>query len=246
VFVSSGWGPPFLLHDAHTGPHLPLRGLIPDWYAALAEALGRPIELRLLPTRRQKAMPPNSDIRCFGVQEWEPPQVRSGFANLPPFMAVEEVLVSRPDQARVRSLAELQGRVIGTVAGYAYPALTPAFESGQLQREDAPDEVRALMKQQLGRSDYTVVRRSTLEYLREQDAPRWQGLTESPWVLTSAQMSCGVRIGGVLALDELARAQAAVLAQARWQQRLAGALLPEVLLSTQPPAAGPLRAPRRR
>jgi hypothetical protein len=242
VYISTGWGPPFVLHDeAQDEPAAPLRGLIPDWYAALSAELGRPIELRLRPTRRQKATPPNSDIRCFGVEEWEPPQVRRAFKNLPPFMAVEEVLVSLRDQARVRDLADLQGHVIGTVAGYHYPALTRAFDTGQALRDDAPDELRALMKQLLGRTHYAVVRRSTLEYLRQQEPQRWAPLTASPWVLASVQMSCGVRLGGPLALEELARAQSAVLAQAAWQQRLAGALLPEAYLTAAPPGAGSAR-----
>lgn len=207
VSVSVAWGPPFLLPSS--GGDAPRRGLIPDWYAALERELGRPLLLQHAPPARTKrrALEGKVDLRCFHHPDWEVAEAPDLFVEVQQVgIVVEERLVGRFDAPLVNGLAELRGRRVGTVLGYAYPPLTDAFARGEVRREDAPAEINALEKQREGRTDYAIVRSSMLAWLQRED-PRWQVLRASPWVVSSLPMYCGVRRGGPLDPADLAAAQ---------------------------------------
>ncbi len=210
AFAATSWGPPFLLPHSAPTPRAQA-GLIPDWYAELARALKRPIEVSYFPPNRLvvETGTGQPDLGCFGSAAWDTQDAPRIYADTAaPFLRVEEVLVSRsPTVAR---LADLRGRRVGVVAGYVYPTLEPAFRDGSVLREDAPTELAMLRKQLLGRSDHAVVRRLTLEHLQQTD-PQWRVLQASPWLVSVTDLYCGVRRGGALSLADLEAAQRQLL-----------------------------------
>jgi len=221
VWVSTSWGPPFLLPQSGP-PGEPRRGLIPDWYAAPARALGQPLAITYVPPLRlAQDGAAHQDLRCFGARAWVPAGVVSWYENAArPFLAIEEVLVGHGGSPVVHDLARLQGRRIGAVAGYRYPALEAAFDSGRLLRDNAPNELAMLRKQLRGHTDYAVIRRWTLEHMRQLD-PQWRALAVMPLTVSHTDLFCGVRRGGPLPLATLEAAQARLLRSGALEQLLA-------------------------
>lgn len=215
ITVSTGWGPPFLVPAARGS----YRGLIPDWYEALAAGLGRRLVLDYVPPRRVALQASTQDLRCFGAREWGP--LERGFVETAePFMTVDEVLAGPADGEVPDPLDRLAGRRIGTVIDYSYPALAADFASGRLQREDAPTEIKMLQKQLQGRSDYVVIRRLTLDYLQRQD-PQWRRLQASPVRVSSTHLYCAVREAGSITPAQLATVQDRLLREGQLQRLLA-------------------------
>lgn len=207
VSVSEAWGPPFLL--ATTGADAPRRGLIPDWYAVLESELGHPLLVHHAPPSRTKrrARSGEVDLRCFHDPAWEADEPVGLFVDVPQIgLAIEERIVGLAEAPMVSRLDQLTGKRVGTVLGYAYPALEVAFASGDIRREDAPAEMNVLEKQREGRTDYAVARLSTLAWLQQGD-PRWRTLRASPWSVSSTPLYCGVRAGGPLDPKRLVAAQ---------------------------------------
>lgn len=209
VWVSTGWAPPFLMSAADGAR----RGLIPDWYAALGQALGRRLQISYVPQRRlaRDGSGQHLDLRCFGSRSWLAPDEQAGYQDTArPFVAVDEVIAGAAQGPAVHDVAALQGRNIGTVATYAYPTLDAGFASGAFRRDNAPDELAMLRKQLQGRTDFVVVRRWTLEHLQRQD-PAWRALRAMPLRVSRVDLYCGVSPGGTLPLAALEAAQERLL-----------------------------------
>lgn len=68
----------------------------------------------------------------------------------------------------VNKLDELQGKVIGTVRGYANP---PAFDAAKLTTEDAVDDLTNLRKLQAGRLDLVLIDHALAHWLVKQSLP---------------------------------------------------------------------------
>lgn len=207
ISVSEAWGPPFLLPQ--TSPDAPRAGLIIDWYAALERELAQPLSLSYAPpTRTKRRIRENLvDLRCFHALEWDPEVDAGDYVEVAQTgLIIEERLIGPRDAPPVVALADIEGRRIGTVLGYHYPLLEPAFAAGTARREDALTEITALQKQREGRTDLAVARVSTFAWLQQLDS-RWAGLAAFPLVVSRTPLHCGVRRDGALSIDRLAAAQ---------------------------------------
>jgi polar amino acid transport system substrate-binding protein len=212
ISITEAWGPPFLL--SQTSPDAPRAGFIIDWYGALERELGQPLALSYAPPIRTKRRIRENlvDLRCFHSLEWDAEDDASDYVELAQTgLVIEERLIGPSDARPVATLADLDGRRIGTVLGYRYPLLEPAFAAGQARREDALTELAALQKQREGRTDFAVVRMSMFTWLQQLDS-RWAGLSASPLVVARTPLHCGVRRDGALSIERLAAAQRRMVA----------------------------------
>ncbi|GAA5175797.1 ABC transporter substrate-binding protein [Niveibacterium umoris] len=222
VAVSEGWNMPFARFVRDAGGTRLEAGVIHDWYRALAAELGRPIDFTVLPPMRVDLLVRDEqiDLRCFSSPEWENKDLLQAYQwSDQQILSVEERLVGGPRAATVKRLEDLAGQSIGTVIGYRYPLLEPLFRQQRITREDAPSEAVMLEKQLLGRSDYSVVRALTLEYLQSQD-PKWLGLQTSPLVVSSTPLYCLLRRGSGISMAQFDAALANLRRRGTMQQLL--------------------------
>ncbi len=110
----------------------------------------------------------HSDFGCGMHPSWFPHPERYHWSQA--LFEVGDVLVGRRGSTAPADLADLpEGTRVGTVRGYHYPTLQARFASGELLREDAPDQGSLLRKLMRGRPALAVVSPQVLDWtLRQQ------------------------------------------------------------------------------
>jgi polar amino acid transport system substrate-binding protein len=151
--VGTNWAPPYgeVIDNRLVG------GILLDLATGISKVTGRAIEYVPLPRKRQELAGADLsfDIHCYFNPKWSEYPHRYDWS--PPLFPIFDLLVSRSGATTVGSIAGLpKGTVVGTVLGYAYSDLEPFFQSGQLIREDAPDQLKVLLKVDLGRHAFGV------------------------------------------------------------------------------------------
>lgn len=184
-----------------------LQGLHRDLGELLARQLGRGARFLVLPRKRiaPALASGEADLLCFYRPAWLP----GAFDWSRAFLPNADLLITRADAARPRRLVDLVGRDIGTVHGFAYPALEQAL-GPRLRREDAPNAQASLRKLALARIEHAVFNRLFLDYQR-----RLGGLPalHPPLVLESYQAQCALSRRSGLSLAALDQAIVALQAE---------------------------------
>jgi ABC-type amino acid transport substrate-binding protein len=177
-------------------------GVLKDLGDSLASRMGLSARHLSVPSKRVSAAlaEGEADMVCYVLPGW----LEGDFLWTVPVFPNAEVLAMRRDAAPVRSLAELQGRRVGTVLGYGYSHLRKqAGEPLPFERFDAPDTRSNLAKLAAGRMSYAMVEELTLQrYLqRHPDAPIRVGL-----VISRYTAQCALSRHSSLKLEALNRA----------------------------------------
>ncbi|WP_377702220.1 substrate-binding periplasmic protein [Pseudoduganella sp. UC29_71] len=198
-------------------------GIIKEWQDALAAELGRtPVSLVLPRKRQDQAVARRQvDLRCFVSPEWLSADAAADYDWPPPFMDVEERVVGNAGAAPVHTMADLDGKRIGTVHGYQYRKLAPLSDAGRARRDDAPSGAALLAKQLAGRTDVSVMRTLDFHYLQRRD-PRLARLALAPLVISRFSLYCARTRYSSVTLDQLQLAQ----------QRLLQAGIPDKILQS--------------
>ena len=100
-----------------------------------------------------------ADVLCSYVPEW----LEGSFEWTRPFIPIEEVLIAERSVERPRSIAELSGKPIGTVLGWAHPEMVEILGDGFV-RADAPNTEANFRKVAAGRIKYALTGKSFLEW----------------------------------------------------------------------------------
>lgn len=187
-------------------------GILLEWQEALAQTLNRRPVYVLSSRKRQDELVAQGgvDVRCFSSPDW----ISNGPQHYhwpKPFMVIEERLVGPDTEPLITSLAQLEGKTIGTVLGYHYPQLQALFEQGRARRDDAPNESLAFKKLLLRRSQYAVMRTLNLAY-QQTLLPAARTLRASPLPLTETPIYCALPKNGQVSLPEFQAAQAQLIA----------------------------------
>lgn len=133
-------------------------GIQHDVAVAVARRLGSKLRYVLLPTSKgdRSELDRDTDLHCGIDPSWT--RRPEAYHWSEPLFDTSDLLVGHVDTQPLRSLSELpSGSRVGAVGGYRYPTLEARFAAGQLKRDDAPDQVRALEKLARKRTDYAVV-----------------------------------------------------------------------------------------
>lgn len=181
-------------------------GIHHDIGQALARRLGLPLVFTRVPQQREIAAHSadharrHADLGCGMHPSWFPNAAHYHWS--PPLFDIGDVLIGRHDQAQPPRLQALPaGTRVGTVRGYHYPALQALFESGQLHRDDAPDQAAALRKLQRGHTAVAVVSPQSLRWFQHQERQAGKGaLAIAAWQLPVqvAQYHCAIPKGSSL------------------------------------------------
>lgn len=148
-------------------------GIHHDLGQALALRLGRPLVFSRVPQQRE--LDPASaeharlhaDFGCGMHPSWFPNAEHYRWSE--PLFDAGDVLVGHRGTPAPVSLAALpRGTVVGTVRSYHYPTLQARFASGELRRDDAPDQASLLRKLMRQRSEVAVVSRQSLDWMLRQ------------------------------------------------------------------------------
>lgn len=164
-------------------------GILYDLQMRLAEKVGRPAQLMVLPRLRIQRMLVRGeiDVRCDVNPAWLEESTHQYIWSVP-FMVHRYVLVgAKADMPRQPP----PGETIGTVLGFVYPTLEPAFASGALLRDDARTQDLVLAKLAVARDRYAISNELTLDWFNRTH-PGDQPLRKLG-VLSSDIVACIVR-----------------------------------------------------
>jgi ABC-type amino acid transport substrate-binding protein len=151
-----------------------VEGIHHDIAHAVAERLGWKLSFRLVPQQRARASAEHArrfaDFGCGMHPSWFPQPEDYHWSE--PLFDIGDQLVGHRDTPAPADLAALpRGTRVGTVRSYHYPSLQSRFASGELVREDAPDQASALRKLMLRRTEVAVISPQVLGWtLRQQPA----------------------------------------------------------------------------
>lgn len=176
-------------------------GIHRDIGLALARHTKRTPKFMSLPRKRiVRAMEAGeADVLCSYVPEW----LDGTFHWTQPFIPIVQVLIADRSVPRPHSVAELAGKPIGTVLGYAHPELEKVLGK-DFVRADGPTTEANLRKVAAGRVKYAVTGKSFLDYRVKVGDPI---LTLHPPLVVSTYMGqCAVSPKGRVKLAEIDRA----------------------------------------
>ncbi|AFY00401.1 substrate-binding periplasmic protein [Bdellovibrio bacteriovorus] len=190
---------PWYFADSGASP----KGITADYVRALANELGRKIDILVLPKFRirENSQKNKIDLNCYTSREWAQVREADVFWSEPLFTS-KNLIVS--NTAGVKSLDQLKKQRIGTVLKYRYPALQDSFSAGTLLRDDSPNEDANLQKLDASRFNYAVVEEIHLAYyLKRHKSSKIQrrGL-----VIEEIPVRCWLRRDSPLKISELNRA----------------------------------------
>ena len=142
-------------------------GILKDIGDRLAQRLGLRARYLPAPSRRVSAAlaQGQADLVCYVLPGW----LEGSFRWTVPVLPNAEVVVARPEAAKIEQFNDLQGQQVGTVIGYGYSHMLSA--PGQplpFVRQDALNTRSNLDKLVAARMPYAIIEELTLrDYLRK-------------------------------------------------------------------------------
>jgi polar amino acid transport system substrate-binding protein len=178
-------------------------GIHRDVGLALARNLDRQARFVSLPRKRivRALEAGQADVLCSYVPEW----LDGSFQWSQAFIPIVQVLVANRSAPRPRGVAELAGKPIGTVLGYAHPEMEELLGDGFV-RADGPTSEANLRKLAAGRIQYAVTGKSFLDWRMKRGDPVLA--LHPPLVVKSYMGQCAVSPKGRVSVAEVDRAVA--------------------------------------
>lgn len=141
-------------------------GILMELGIAIAHRLGRTARFVSVPSKRVSMVLARgeADGVCYVMPHW----IDGDFQWSRPLIPNRVLLVSAPAVPPVRTLADLAGKKVGTVAGYRYPEFEEALGK-QFIREDAPTSELSVSKLIAGRTNYAIIGQSMFDYQKRSD-----------------------------------------------------------------------------
>lgn len=141
-------------------------GVYQDIFNELAKLMGDEFNVRYYPYPRIGLLFNNGqlDIEPGVFPGWVQEQAVPGVFSLA-FGKVVDVLVFQPGKRfAVKRPADLAGKAVGLVRGYAYPDLKELIESGQLERRNGLNEAQLLAMLAASRFDQVIINKAVAQY----------------------------------------------------------------------------------
>lgn len=181
-------------------------GIHRDIGLALARHMKRTPRFMSLPRKRiVKALHDGAaDVLCSYVPEWLDGQ----FHWTQPFIPIVEVLITDRSVEQPAGIADLAGKPIGTVLGWAHPEVLEVLGDGFV-RSDGPTTEANFRKIAAGRVKYALTGKRFLDWrLKQGDL---QLTLHPPIVVKSYMGQCAVSPKGRVKLSEVDRAVAQIV-----------------------------------
>jgi polar amino acid transport system substrate-binding protein len=176
-------------------------GIHRDIGLALAQHLQRTPKFLSLPRKRiVRALTDGSaDVLCSYVPEW----LDGSFHWTQPFIPISEVLIADSRAPRLHTVADLAGKPVGTVLGYAHPEMLELLGDGFV-RADGPTTESNLRKLAAGRIAYALTGKSFLDWRIKMGDPKLS--LHPPLVVRNYMGQCAVSPRGRVPLADIDRA----------------------------------------
>lgn len=176
-------------------------GIHRDVGLALAHHMRRTPQFMALPRKRiaRALQRGEADVLCSYVPEW----LDGSFHWTQPFIPIVEVLIADRSVVRPQNIAQLAGKPIGTVLGYAHPEMA-ALLGDSFVRADGPTSESNLRKLAAGRIRYALTGKSFLEWRTRQGDLALS--LHPPLVVKSYMGQCAVAPKGRASVAEVDRA----------------------------------------
>jgi len=175
-------------------------GIIKDIGDALAQRLGRRANyLSVFGAGVQAALSSGrADLMCHVLPAW----IDGDYLWTEPMFQDAEIIAGYGTAPHLRSLKDLRGKRVGTVAGYRYPRIEQVLGQ-RFNRVDAPSMEHNLQSAMKGAVPYAIVSEVTLAYLKRSDAR----LALRPELVFAAfKTQCAVSRSGRATLADVAQA----------------------------------------
>lgn len=160
--VVESWSEPFAFYD---GERNLVDGLIKEVIEGLARKMNAPFEHVYTSRNRvesgiEKGM---IDVRCFINEAWtEKPDI---YFWTMAWFEISNLVVWKKGRTPLKKVEDLDGKTLGTTAGYFYKTLNESFKSGKVKRSDVATEAMNLALLQKDRIDYSVVEQTSFEWM---------------------------------------------------------------------------------
>lgn len=176
-----------------------VRGILKDLGEALAQQLQREVVWRALPRKRlERALTiGDADILCYSRPEWLSAQVYWSR----PILRNSDIVVTRGDIAKPRSLAQLADRRLGTITGFLYPPVEDTL-GAHFARDDSHDELSNIRKLQARRVDYVLTNEIGYLYQRRHN-PALIGLNPQYLRYSQYEALCALSRRSTVSLPQL-------------------------------------------
>lgn len=196
--VSTSWGMPFgqFENEEITG------GLIYDLALAISDKNKLRPQFVLLPCNRIDSGAQNKefDIRCYVTPEWV--MDKNSYLWSDPLFEISDIVVGHINVPPMKKLTDLNGKKIGTVLGYIYPALEKGIKSGSIEREDAENQKSVLQKLAHARTNYAISNSLSYVYFLKTSENRAQ-LAKWQKKISSTSFHCAILKNSHLKTREL-------------------------------------------
>jgi polar amino acid transport system substrate-binding protein len=190
-------------------------GILKDLGEALASRVGRQVRFVAVPSKRVSLVlaQGGADGVCYVQPHW----IDGDFQWSAPFIPNAGMVLAHAGAPVIRSIGELRGQKVGTVAGYRYTIFERALGEGFL-RDDAPSTQHNLLKLAAGRTSYALVDQATALY-EIRNAPKDKPRIELAY--ESSKARCAFSRHSKVPFAELTRAIDAVAADGTVERILA-------------------------
>lgn len=141
-------------------------GIYQDIFSELSKLMGDEFNIRYYPYPRIGLLfnTERLDIEPGVSPEWVQGQAIPGVFSIT-FGQVVDVLVFRPGKRfTVKSPADLAGKAIGLVRGYAYPDLKELIETGRIERRNGLNEEQLLAMLAASRFEQIIINKAVAQY----------------------------------------------------------------------------------
>lgn len=160
--------PPYMINEADSPP----RGIMVEVLQTIAAKHGHTVNIAGIPRKRVDIRMQNGTLDATPrAKEWVSDPEAYAFTDA--VVRARDVLFSRREEPLTfDTIDDLIGKTLGTHLGYRYPLLEPYFDTQQIRRRDADDEL-AMLRMVLGkRTDAAVINELVGAWLIQQND--WQ------------------------------------------------------------------------
>lgn len=186
--VVESWSEPYAFFDME-------RNLTGGALKELIEEIGKKMDVRVVHVhlsrnRVDAAMEKGAaDVRCFLNEAWT---VRpENYIYTQPIFQTSNSIIWKKGRKPLSKLSDIQGKTIGTVAGYIYKTAESIFKEGKAKRSDVGNEGMNITLLQKDRIDYAIVETASFNWSANKKEEIDLKEIES-FLIDSIPVKCGV------------------------------------------------------
>jgi polar amino acid transport system substrate-binding protein len=163
--IVESWSEPYAFFDSNgnlTG------GAMKDIIEEIGKKVGVPVEFVYLSRNRVDAAMEKgaAEIRCYINEAWTNRPTDYLFSQ--PIFQTSNSIIWKKGRKPITNRSDIEGKTIGTVAGYVHKSIDGLFKSGKAKRSDAVNEAMNTTLLLKDRIDYAIVETTSFNWTSKQ------------------------------------------------------------------------------